>query len=352
MSKLRISDFIFLVKRFLLKEQREELLDEHRRESNKKYADRIKSVLLIDDGWSLQKIAQVLFIDESTVRRYQKSYQEGGLENLILDGYIGGVTKLSFDQEEELYKHLDNQIYLSTKDIVYYVDKTYSIKFTVSGMRDLLHRLGFTYKKPKVIPGKADVEAQMAFMLWFHQIKSQMGDNDKLYFTDATHPQHNSMPAYGWILKGEKKELRTNSGRQRLNLFGALDVENLNCVVRNYETINFESTIDLFKEIERRNWRASTIHLVVDGATYYFNKQVDEYLKTSKIKLIQLPPYSPNLNLIERLWKFFHKNVLYNEYYEKFQDFKEESLGFFSNLKIYKSELKTLLTEKVEFVGA
>lgn len=342
----------FLVGKFLSIVQRHELLEEHRREDNKKYADRIKTVLLFDNGWSAAQIAEALFIDESTARRYRKAYDEGGIEQLILDNYIGGSTKLTIEQEEELGQHLQSIIYLSTKDIVEYVSDTYGIKFSVSGMRDLLHRLNFTYKKPKVVPGKANLEMQMAFMLWLHQIKADLGQNDKLFFVDGTHPQHNSMPAYGWIKKGEQKELKTNSARQRLNLLGALDTNNLNCLVRNYETLDGSSTISFFKDLEKRNVAAKKLYLVVDGGRYFHCQEVDEYLKTSKIKLIQLPPYSPNLNLIERLWKFFHKKVLYNEYYEKFQDFTDSSLEFFKNLKSYKSELKTILTEKVEFIGA
>lgn len=339
------------MKKFLTIVQRHELLEEHRREDNKKYADRIKAILLFDKGWSATKIAQVLFIDESTVRRYRKAYEEGGIELLILDHYVGGSTKLTRLQEEELALHLQSKIYLSTKDIVEYVYDTYGLKFSVSGMRDLLHRLNFTYKKPKVVPGKTDLEKQMAFMIWLHQIKADLGKNDKLFFVDGTHPQHNSMPAYGWIKKGEQKELKTNSARQRLNLLGALETINLNCFVRNYETLDALATLSFFQDLEQRNVSAEKIYLVVDGGRYFHCKEVEKYLKTSKITLIQLPPYSPNLNLIERLWKFFHKKVLYNEYYEKFPDFVETSLDFFNNLKSYKSELRTILSEKVEFIG-
>lgn len=339
------------MRNFLSKIQRQELLSEHRLESNKKYADRIKSILLFDKGWSAAEIAEALFIDESTVRRYRKSYEDGGIELLILDNYIGGSTKLTKLQEEDLVSHLQSKIYLNTKEIVEYVFDTYKVKFTVSGMRDLLHRLNFTYKKPKVVPGKANLEMQMAFMLWLHQIKSNMTEKDRLFFVDGTHPQHNSMPSYGWIKKGEAKELKTTAARYRLNLLGALDTSNLNCFVRNYDTLDAATTISFFKELEKRNVMIEKIYLVVDGGRYFHSKDVQLYLETSKIQLIQLPAYSPNLNLIERLWKFFHKKVLYNEYYEKFPDFVQASLDFFKNLKSYKSELQTLLTEKVEFIG-
>ncbi|MCP4264720.1 MAG: IS630 family transposase, partial [Candidatus Brocadiaceae bacterium] len=86
-------------------------------------------------------------------------------------------------------------------------------------------------------------------------------------------------------------------------------------------------------------------------ARYYRSKKVREYLKNSKIKLIFLPPYSPNLNLIERLWKYFHKIVLYNQYYETFDEFKKACKSFFRRIKRHKGELSSLMTENFQIIG-
>jgi len=73
-----------------------------------------------------------------------------------------------------------------------------------------------------------------------------------------------------------------------------------------------------------------------------------------KIQLVYLPPYAPNLNLIERVWKFFKKMILYNKYYPTFSEFKEVCLSFFKkrNLKMYRRELDSLLTENFQIVSA
>jgi transposase len=84
---------------------------------------------------------------------------------------------------------------------------------------------------------------------------------------------------------------------------------------------------------------------------YYKNELVYEYLKTSKIKLLFMPPYSPNLNLIERLWKFMPKTILYNRYYEKFADFKVEVMRFFNNIGQYTDKLSTLLAKNFQILG-
>ena len=140
---------------------------------------------------------------------------------------------------------------------------------------------------------------------------------------DATHPQHNPQLGCGWIKRGEDQAIPTNSGRCRLNINGAIEFKGLQPLVRFDERINADSTIALFKELEQSHLLAAVIFVICDNARYYRSRAVAEYLKTSRIKLVFLPPYAPNLNLIERLWKFFKKTVLYNRYYESFPHFEE-----------------------------
>ena len=83
------------------------------------------------------------------------------------------------------------------------------------------------------------------------------------------------------------------------------------------------------KKLEQKNRSLQRIFVVADNARYYRNRTVKAFLETSKIQIIFLPPYSPNLNLIERLWRFLKKIVLYNRYYERFVDFKEAILKAF-----------------------
>lgn len=161
------------------------------------------------------------------------------------------------------------------------------------------------------------------------------------------HPTHNTMPAYGWIKKGIRKEIQTNTGRNRLNISGALDVSNMQVIVREDETLNAESTIKFLNILSEKYPRARKIHIFCDNARYYKNKAVATYLEDSKLKMHFLPPYSPNLNPIERLWKFMYEQVLYNRYYEKFQSFKEAVLGFLSSLTMKKEKIKNMLKKRV-----
>ncbi|MFO0415873.1 MAG: IS630 family transposase [Pseudomonadota bacterium] len=144
-----------------------------------------------------------------------------------------------------------------------------------------------------------------------------------VYYADGTHPQHNTDCAHGWIKRGQNKEIKTNSGRQRVNINGVVNAHDLtNVVIEESSSINAQSTIALLKKLEQKNKSLQRIFVVADNARYYRNRKVKAFLETSKVEIIFLPPYSPNLNLIERLWRFLKKIVLYNRYYERFADFK------------------------------
>ena len=317
----------------------------HRSLRDKRQADRVKAVIALSKGWSAAQIAEILLFDEKTSRQYFARYQQGGLQALLNDNYSGAEPKLDEHQMSELEGYLEEHILPDAKSVIAHIDKQYRVRYSVSGVTDLLHRLGFSYKKPTHVPGKQDPEKQQAFVEDYAQLQASKGENDPIYFADATHPQHNSVPSYGWIKTGQEKELKANCGRQRLNINGAINIETLEPTTGFYDTINADSAIDLFSKIEAKHPAAKTIYIIVDNARYYRSRLLKEALETTKIVLIFLPPYSPNLNLIERYWKFFKKTVMNNRYYETFEEFKQACRNFFRKRKKYLPELQSLLTE-------
>lgn len=338
---------------FLTEEQIQELRSDHRVEEKRRYADRIKSVLMLDKGLSVKEVSEYLLLDEKTVRRNLERYEEDGLEGLCNDEIYGKQSRLSLEQEDELIAELRSKIYLSAAAIINYVKLNFGLEYSVGGMAKLLGRLGFSYKKPKVVPGKANRELQEKFLKKFAELMKESKENP-LYYLDGVHPQHNSHPAYGWFPRGEETQLKTNTGRQRVNLTGALNARTHEIVIQEDERFNAETTINFFKTLEAKNPEASVIRVVLDNAGYYKGEKIREYLKNSRIELLYLPPYSPNLNLIERAWKFFRKKALANQYYEKFADFKEACLRFFEkeSWEQFMPELQTLLTNNFEIIQA
>ncbi len=329
----------------LSKKKIAELEKLHRSLRDKRQADRVKAVIALSKGWSPAQVAEILLFDEKTSRHYYERYQQGGGQALLNDNYSGAEPKLTDHQMSELERYLEDRLVPDAKSVIAHIDKQYKVRYSASGVTDLLHRLGFSYKKPKHVPGKQDPAKQHAFIEEYEQIKADKGENDPIYFADATHPQHNSVPSYGWIKKGKEKELKANCGRQRLNINGAINIETLEPVTGFYDTINAQAAIHLFAKIEAKHPDANVIYVIVDNARYYRSSLLKQSVKRTKIKLIFLPPYSPNLNLIERYWKFFKKKVLNNRYYESFGEFKRACKSFFRKRMRYLPELSALLTE-------
>ncbi|VAW84268.1 hypothetical protein MNBD_GAMMA16-561 [hydrothermal vent metagenome] len=201
----------------LSEEQLIELRAAHRACPIKRSAYRINSIILLGDGWSLEEVKAALLIDQSTLRSYVKKYQKGGVDCLLDDNYQGGESFLTLHQTVILEMHLEENIYLCAQDIIRYVEQEFEVKYSISGMTDLLHNIGFSYKKPKIILGKADPAAQEEFLIKHENMKENKGKDDPIYFMDGVHPQHNVQASYGWIKRGEEREIKSNTGRKRLN---------------------------------------------------------------------------------------------------------------------------------------
>ena len=101
----------------------------------------------------------------------------------------------------------------------------FSKSLIVSGMRCWLKRYAFSYKKPALVSGKANEEQQKEWISEYEKLKGQLSDEETICFMDGVHPTHNTQLAYGWIKKGFRKEICSNSGRSRLNLSGAIATE-------------------------------------------------------------------------------------------------------------------------------
>lgn len=322
----------------------------HKQTRDKRLADRIKAVYMLHLGFTYEQIKEALFLDEVTVRRYQREFEKKGIDGLLAYRYTGGKTRLTMQQEQELSEYLKEHTLRTAKEVVSHIKTTYQKEFTVIGVTKLLHRLGFTYKKPKVIPGKADKEKQAVFIQQYETTKGQLGTLDRIYFVDATHPEHNTQAEYGWILKGKRndKYLKTNTGRARLNLNGALDIAGKTAIVLEEETINADAVLHLLTAIANKQ-RHGKVYLILDNARYHHARIVRRWrLHHPRFIFLFLPAYSPNLNLIERLWRFFHQKITWNNYFETFSEFKKATLTFFENLKQYHSELETLLADNFQ----
>lgn len=310
-----------------------------------KSAYKLNALILLGSGWKIDEVVEALLFDNNTLRNYVNQYRSGGFSELLKNNYKGSTPKLSDDQIQELCAELDARIFPTTQAIAFYIKFKFGIEYTISGLTDLLKRLDFVYKKPKLIPGNPDQQLQDEFLQQYLDFMKNKGKNDAVFFVDAVHPTHNTMPAYGWMRKGRETEIQSNSARSRLNIHGAMNAETFETtIISGEENINTDSTINLLEYLIILYPLAKRIYVILDNAKYHYSIEVQEWVKNnSKIKLVFLPSYSPEYNLIERLWRVFKKNVLYNKYYKTFSEFKDSCIAFFANQKNYRDQICSIM---------
>ena len=324
----------------------------HKGLKDRRKADRIKAVYLLGKGWPISDVKEALLLDEDTIRNYYARYEDSNLMGLTDDKYIGNKGLLGEREMEELEGHLEERTYRTAKEVMHYIKSSYDVEYSLSGVHELLKRLGFVYKKPQRCPAKFKHDEQIKFLKKYAKLSKSLGKDDSIMFMDTTHPQHQTHVDYGWIKRGETKTIFTTATQPRLNINGALDIKRLKVITHfQNEMVSKESVKD-FLELFRKKQPKGWIFLICDKAGYYHNDDIKAYAKSMAIKMIYLPSYSPNLNLIERLWLFFKKEVLYNKYFETFARFEEACRHFFATIRRHRPRLQTLLTENFQRLHA
>ena len=333
------------MEKMLGSDERTKLIKRHKKERDKRICDRIKAVLAYDDGYSYSEISRILLLDDETVRRHVSDYLQ---EKKLKPNNGGSESKLTEAETSELKAHLEESTYLYVKDICAYVKKSFGVKYSVSGMTKWLKANDFCYKKPHGVPAKADKQRQIEFINFYKELK---GNKELIYFTDSTHPQHQTHLAYGWILKGKRKEVPMTGRQYRLNFIGGICLNGHQIIYKKVDSVNSDSIKVFLNKIRSKHPGEEKIHIILDNAGYHKSEEVKNYAKLLSIELHYLPPYSPNLNPIERLWKIMHEQVSYNKYYEKFSEFTEATLHFFRHIGKKKNLLLARITDNFQILN-
>lgn len=317
------------MKRLHLEPEEKTALELHHQAcENRKEGDRLKAVLLRSEGWTVPQISQALRLHQSTIIRHIEDYKKGKLANES----GGSNSHLSEKQTQEVIAHLEAHTYHHNHEIVLYIKERFGIDFTVAGMHKWLHRNGFSYKKPKGLPHKSDAALQAEFVEKYEELKAEVGEKEPILFMDSVHPTQATKLSHGWIRIGKTKHVGTTASRTRLNIVGAIQLGYLSeAITAQYDTINGESIVNFLDKI-RAHYDSKPVHLILDKAGYHCSKVVADYAEKLNIKLHFLPPYSPNLNPIERLWKVMNEKVRNNRFFKSAKDFKEAINAFFDDI--------------------
>jgi len=299
-------------------------LEEHR------VARRANAILLLDGGMGFVEVAKVLFLDDSTVRLWRSAYRKGGVDNLIMFDLKGGQCALSAEQIEELRVWATNTLPGSTGEVGAFVKARLSVDYGRSGLIKLMGRIGFVWRAPEAIPAKTDAKAQAAFIERHDNLRNHLGPDETIVYADAVHPTHQVQYAGQWQPRDQRCAIPANSGRKRLNLHGAIDLETGMTRIVEVTMVDAISTIALFEALERAYPAMRRIHVFLDNARYHKAAIVREWLARPNCRIVPhfVPPYCPHLNPIERLWGVMHKHITRNMRYETIGEFADAVLTF------------------------
>jgi transposase len=317
---------------FLSAEDRDELIALARDGSAaSRLTRRANALVLLDDGWSCQEVAAALLLNDDTIRNWHKLFEQRGIEGVTSFDVGGSASFLSAAQEEALKVFVGTTLPRTTRQVGAWIEREFGLVYdSRSGLIALLHRLGLEYHKPNVIPRKLNEEKQKAFIAGYEKLLNSLGDNEAVLFADAVHPTHAARPVGCWAPKQDKLAIEQTSGRQRINIHGAIDLETGQTRMIDVETVDAASTITLLEAIEALYPLLALIHVFLDNARYHHAKLVQEWLARPgcRIKLHFIPTYCPHLNPIERLWGVMHRNITHNKCYGTCAQFADATLGF------------------------
>src|SRR5487761_31501 len=317
---------------FLDKESRDDLLDiardgltEHR------LARRANALLLLDDGMGCEAVARVLFIDDDTVRTWHRLYLVEGIDGLAGFGLGGSACRLSVARQDRLAAWIIATLPRTTREIGAWIEREFEIAYQGrSGLIKLLHRLGMEHRRPEAVSRKLDPARQQAFIDGYNALLNALADDEAVLFADAVHPTHGARAVGCWGPRDTKIAIDQTSGRERLNIHGAIDLETGNTRMIDVLTVDALSTIALLLSIETVSPAKRLIHVFLGNARYHPARVVQEWLERPgrRIRLHFVPPYCPPLNPIERLWGLMHRNVPHNKCYATYDRFCRAMLGF------------------------
>jgi transposase len=183
----------------------------------------------------------------------------------------------------------------------------------------------------------------------YRRHRREAGPETRRYFVDACHPVWGLELLYCcWLLVGQRYYVGVGSGRKRLNILGAYSPDDHDYVDLRLtkENITGEQFIKLMESLVAKHPEAERFILYLDNARYYSKPVVKEWLANHpQFHLVFLPAYSPNLNLIERLWKFVRKTAL-NRWHKTFEAMQGAVAEVLDHLGRYRSELDSLMSEE------
>lgn len=294
-------------------------------------------------------IGALLDLHRDSVGHWIKRYERGGFEALCQFNY--GTNKSTLENHSQsLLQSFTQQPPMTANEAKARIEEQTGISRSPTQVRAFMKRHNMRYLQTGHIPAKADTEKQKEWVKTKLDpaIKEAQEGQCQLLFMDAAHFILQPFICAVWCVT--RFFVKASAGRNRINVLGVVNAITKEIFTfSNTSYISAETIVDFLKQL-KKHYGDIPLKIVLDNARYQHCKLVEAIAKQLNIELLFLPSYSPNLNIIERLWKFTKKKVLYAKYYESPIKFHTAINDFFQTVnKKYTVDLKSLLTLKFQF---
>jgi transposase len=336
--------------RITIERRRKETLD-------RRIYQRLTAILAVAGGKTREEVAELLGVSLTQLSEWLRIFRNDGLEALCTLHNKGDPGKLSSLQVDQLKAQVSTGCFRNADQIRHWVESTFRVKYSPTGIKDLLKRIGVTYHKVSGFLWKGNPDKQQAFVqrVARHQREAKRPEapRTRRYYVDACHPVWGLELVFScWLLLGQRLLVGMGSGRKRLNILGGYCPDDHEYVDFRLTraNINGEQFVNFLRLLRSLHPETERFILYVDGARYYGSPVVLEWLRRhSEFHLSLIPAYSPNVNLIERLWKFMRAKALckWHKTFDAMQTAVSEVLDHLEN---YRNELQTLMTEKFHII--
>lgn len=300
-------------------------------------------------GYSNEIISKIIGAHRNSISQWIKTYQQGGYDAIIQVGY--GTNRSDLDNHSSSIKELFTKSPpRSVHEAVLMIAELTSIQRSPTSVRSFMKRHEFRYLKTGHIPAKINTTEQNK---WVSEtlkpvIEAAQNQEVHLLFMDAAHFILQPFLCCLWCIK--RVFIKAAAGRNRINVLGAVNaITKEVTTMTNTTYINANTIVEFLKQLKQK-YPDKAIAIVLDNARYQHCFFVNVWAKSLGIHLLFLPPYSPNLNIIERLWRFTKKEILNAKYYDSPSLFHQAINNFFQTINTnHKKQLEKLLTLNFQF---
>ena len=314
---------------------------------------RFIAMLMQVKDFEIREIASIVGKSIKTIENWHNQYTEKGIDSLNSFSYTLKQAFIRSEQIEEVITWVSETNPSKIKEVREYIRERFKVTYSTEAVRKLLKKNGLKVLRPKIIPGNAPSEDEQKKTIEnYFDMKASCEPGTVFLFGDGMHLVHQNVPGLCWGDPKNPPVLKTNTGRQRLNILGAYDPDSYSFVhLTGEENCNADRAIEFFEVIINAYLQAPLIVLFLDNASYFKAEIVTKWLEDHpKLQIEFLPPYSPNLNLIERLWRFVKEKLVKNTYYKKYKTFRAKVFQLLNHIDEHVDELRTLMVEKFEII--